>query len=157
VASPSSPARKPITNAILAQLVTVGFPVGDSDRPTSAHGWSGQPNEDGATFTPWSTLGVGSAAPQRLPGSFGDSTSEWTLAYTVFSTGISRIQAESLADRNRTALNEMTRTSITGENGNWKVQKVACTAIGGVTKFESAFPDYWGQTDSIEIWISKEN
>src|SRR5262245_62470879 len=99
--APSSLSRGPVTNRLLAELETEGFPVGDNASPTVPFGWQGEPNEPGTTFTPWLSLSPGAATLQAPSGALGDSQSQWRLSYTIQYSGLSRKQTEALADRMR--------------------------------------------------------
>lgn len=152
---PSSISRGPITTRLLAELVTEGFPVGDNASPTAPYGWQGEPNEPGTTFTPWLSLTPGAASLQSPSGAMGDSQSEWRLSYSVIYAGISRKQTEALADRMRMNLTNITRENVDSETGNWRLQKVTCTTIGNTNRIGSAYPDYFTQADSFEVWVTK--
>ena len=152
---PSSPARGPITTRILTELKGPGFPVGDNSSPEEPYGWSGEPNADSTSFTPWMSLSAMTGTPQRTQ-AMGDTGTEWILPYSVFYAGVSRKQAEALADRLRAALTDIVRESVTTETGNWRIQKISCTAIGTSNRIGSSYPDYYTQADSFEVWISKE-
>lgn len=151
---PSSLSRGPITNRLLAELATEGFPVGDNASPEVPFGWSGEPNGASSTFTPWLSLAPGAATLQS-PQAMGDSQSDWRLSYTVVYSGISRKQTEALADRMRLNLTNITRESIDTPTGAWRIQKTTCTAIGNTTRISSAYPDYFTQPDSFEVWVTK--
>jgi hypothetical protein len=151
---PSSISRGPITNRLLAELETEGFPVGDNQSPSVPYGWSGEPNEPGSTFTPWLSLSPGAATLQTVQ-AMGDSQAEWRLAYNVFYSGLSRKQTEALADRMRLNLTNIVRESIDTPTGSWRIQKTTCTAIGNTTRIGSAYPDYFTQADSFEVWVTK--
>lgn len=152
---PSSISRGPITTRLLAELVTEGFPVGDNAQPTAPFGWQGEPNEPGTTFTPWLSLSPGAASLQAPGGAMGDSQSEWRLSYSVVYAGISRKQTEALADRMRMNLTNIVRESIDTDTGAWRIQKVTCTSIGNTNRIGSAYPDYFTQADSFEVWVTK--
>jgi len=152
---PSSLSRGPITDRLLAELVTEGFPVGDNAMPAVHFGWQGEPNKPGTTFTPWLSLSPGAASLQNPSGSFGDSQSDWKLSYSVVYAGISRKQAEALADRMRLNLTNIARENIESRNGSSRIQKVTCIAIGNTNRIGSAYPDYFTQADSFEVWATK--
>jgi hypothetical protein len=152
---PSSISRGPITNRLLDELVTEGFPVGDNAQPSVAFGWQGEPNAPGTTFTPWLSLSPGAASLQNPSGAMGDSQAEWRLAYSVMYAGISRKQTEALADRMRLNLTNINREDISTPTGKWRIQKATCTAIGNTTRIGSAYPDYFTQADSFEVWVTK--
>src|SRR3954469_25308180 len=144
---PSAISRGPITNRLLDELATEGFPVGDSASPTTPYGWQGEPNKAGTTFTPWMSLSPGSATLQS-PQDLADSQMDWRLSYSVFYAGLSRKQTEALADRMRLSLTIIARESVETPTGNWRIQQIRCTAIGNTTRIGSAYPDYFTQADS---------
>jgi hypothetical protein len=152
---PSSVSRGPITERVLAELQTEGFPVGDNSNPPPPYGWSGEPGATGTTFTPWMTCTPLAGSPQRLPGAMGDTGTEWSLPYTVFYAGITRKQTEALADRLREALTNIAREAIITPTGKWRIQKISCTAIGSSNKVGSAYPDYYTQADTFDVWVSR--
>lgn len=152
--APSSISRGPITSRLLDELVTEGFPVGDNAAPGVPFGWQGEPNAPGTTFTPWMSLSPGAASLQVQQG-IGDSQSDWRLAYAVAYSGISRKQTEALADRMRMNLTNIVRESVATPTGDWRIQKVTCTAIGNTNRIGSAYPDYFTQADSFEVWVTK--
>lgn len=154
---PSSISRGPITTRLLAELVTEGFPVGDNAQPTAPFGWQGEPNEPGTTFTPWLSLSPGAATLQSPAGAMGDSQSDWRLSYSVVYAGISRKQTEALADRMRMNLTNITREDVATETGNWRIQKITCSTIGNTNRIGSAYPDYFTQADSFEVWVTRGN
>lgn len=152
---PSVVERGPISDRVLKELKDVGFPVGDNSSPDDPFGWSGEPNAENSTFTPWMMLAELSGQPQKPPGGLGDTGTEWILPYSVFYAGLSRRQTEALADRLRDALVNIERENVTGVNGSWRIQKISCTAIGSSNRIGSAYPDYFSQTDTFEVWTSK--
>jgi len=152
---PSSISRGPISNRLLAELDTEGFPVGDNASPVVPYGWQGEPNDPGTTFTPWLSLTPGVASLQTPPGSIGDSQSQWRLNYTIVYAGVSRKQTEALADRMRLNLTNIARESVDTPTGKWRIQKVTCIGIGNTSRIGSAYPDYFTQADSFEVWVTK--
>lgn len=152
---PSSLSRGPITSRLLAELETEGFPVGDDTSPEAPYGWQGEPNAPGSTFTPWLSLSPGPAVLQGPPGSIGDSQTEWRLSYTVLYAGLSRKQTEALADRMRLNLTNIARESIDTPTGKWRIQKTTCTSLGNTSRVGSAYPDYFTQADTFEVWVTK--
>jgi hypothetical protein len=85
----------------------------------------------------------------------GDSQSEWRLSYSVVYAGISRKQTEALADRMRMNLTNIARESVDSDTGKWRIQKITCTTIGNTNRIGSAYPDYFTQADSFEVWVTK--
>lgn len=151
----SSISRGPITNRLLAELATEGFPVGDNTAPVASYGWQGEPNSATATFIPWLTLTPGAGTTQNPPGSLGDSASEWRVGYNVFYAAVTRKQVEALADRMRLNLITIAREKIDTPTGRWQIQKLSCIALGSTTRIGSAYPDYFTQADTFEVWITK--
>jgi hypothetical protein len=152
---PSTISRGPITNRLLEQLAGEGFPVGDNQSPDEPFGWQGEPNTPGLTFTPWLTLSPGTAVAQAPSGPLANTAADWKLGYIVQYAGISRKQTEALADRMRNNLIYLEREVIDTPSGGWKVQKVGCTAIGNTNRIGSAYPDYFTQADTFEVWVTK--
>jgi hypothetical protein len=152
----SAPARGPITTHLITRLETLDFPVGDNTHPEDDYGWQGEPNAAAATFIPWMTITPVNSQPQTITGSFADPSTEWRMNYNVFYAGVTRAQSEALGDRIRLALCTTPRGQVSGENGTWRIQKVGCNAIGSNTRVGGAFPDYFTQSDSFEVWITKE-
>lgn len=151
----SAISRGPITDTLLRRLAVEGFPVGDDAAPSTPFGWQGEPNEPGTTFTPWLSLSPTTATPQNPAGPMADSYADWRLGYQVSYAGISRKQTEALADRMRNNLIYLERERIDTPTGAWKVQKVSCTSIGNTIRIGSAYPDYFTQADSFEVWVTK--
>ena len=52
-------------------------------------------------------------------------------------------------------LTNITRESIDTDTGSWRIQKTTCIAIGNTTRIGSAYPDYFTQADSFEVWVTK--
>ena len=154
--SPSAVARGPITRRVLVELETEGFPVGDNQAPEAEYGWSGEPNGENSTFTPWMTLQPLMGQTQRQSGALSDTGTEWSLPYGVFYTGLTRAHVEALADKMRKALTDITREVVETVNGNWKIQKISCSTLGTVNRVGSTYPDYFTQTDTFDVWVSKE-
>ena len=147
--------RGPITSRLLAELETEGFPVGDNSSPDTPFGWQGEPNSPGTTFTPWLTMSPSTAILQAPAGPLSNTYADWKLGYVVTYAGLSRKQTEALADRMRNNLIYLEREVIDTPTGGWKVQKVSCTAIGNTNRIGSAYPDYFTQADTFEVWVTK--
>lgn len=153
---PSVLQRGPITTHLIGVLEDEGFPVGDNASPVDEHGWQGEPNAEDITFIPWMVLTPGTSTAQSIPGAMGDTGTEWRASYSVFHAGLSRKQTEALADKIRQAFVNLARTAVITDQGNWKFQKVTCVAIGTSNRIGSAYPDHFAQTDTYEVWITKE-
>lgn len=152
----STISRGPVTTRLLEELKQLNFPVGDNSAPTTPYGWQGEPNGENSSFIPWTALTAMPGQPQRVTGSMGDTGTEWRLGYNVFFAGISRQQTEALADRSRAQICNIAREAVTTDTGNWRIQKITCTSVGSSNRVGSAFPDYYTQNDSLEVWVTKE-
>lgn len=147
--------RGPITDRLLAELAELGLPVGDNNTPLDPYGWqTDQPDAPDSSFIPWMTINAGTAQPGT--GSLGMSASEWRMPYSVLFAAVNRGQLDWLADKVRTKLASIERESITTDSGNWKIQQIRCTSVGGSNRIGSTFPDYFTQADLFEVWLSKE-
>lgn len=153
----SAPARGPVTTRVLTELAGPGFPVGDDTHPDIPYGWTGEPDQEGTQFIPWLMLTPLAGTPQRIPGAFSDTGAEWSLPYSVFYAGVTRKQTEALADRVRARLCNITREVVGTDNGNWKIMKISCTALGSTNRIGGSVPDYYTQADTFDVWVSKEN
>lgn len=154
---PSALNRAPITARLILELEGSGFPVGDNSSPTVPYGWQGEPNSESSTFIPFLGISPMNAMPQRMGqgGPMADSQSEWQLPYTIWYAGVTRKQTEALADRLRGQLVNIAREGV-GDTQRWRIQQIRCIAIGANTRVGSAYPDYYTQTDTFEVWASKE-
>ena len=153
--APSSISRGPITSRLLDELATEGFPVGDNAQPTSPFGWQGSRTNQGLPSLPGSPCLRVQPRLQAPSGALGDSQSDWRLSYSVVYAGISRKQTEALADRMRMNLTNIARENVDSDTGAWRIQKITCTTIGNTNRIGSAYPDYFTQADSFEVWVTK--
>lgn len=149
-------ARGPITTHLLAALRdgTV-FPVGDAAPPTEPHGWQGEPNAAGTNFIPWLSFTSGTASVSG--GTLGASASEWRAIYYLTTAGVTRSQTDGVADLARGLVVATERSNIAAGGLSWRILQVRTTSIGGVVRVSSANPAYFVQTDTLEVWLSKEN
>jgi len=146
--------RGQISTYFVADLADkLPFPVGDNDKPTESHGWQGEPNADASNYIPWCSLGAGTATNSGGPQSA--SQADWRLNYFVTTAGVARKQTEAIADMARDYLAKTLRQKILTTNGTWSIQQVRVASIGGVNKVGSQ-PTYFVQTDTVEIWLSRE-
>lgn len=130
------------------------YPIGDSEPPREPHGWQGEPNSGGTNFIPWLTLSAGNA--NNSSGPIAASQADWKLIYFLTTAGVTRQQTEAVADTSREHMVVLERSLIPAGSSNWKVQQVRVTNIGGVTRIGQISPSYYVQTDTYEIWLSKE-
>jgi hypothetical protein len=145
--------RRFMTQVMLDQMATTGQPVGDAISPVGG-GWSGQPNADGSNFTPYVVLTPGPASVSSGP--FGDTQADWQLGYTITSFGVSREQCEWMADSSRVAALTLARTTVMLNGDGYAVQQVREQVLGPVQRVDATEPPYFGQTDTLQVWISKE-
>lgn len=147
--------RRPITARLVTEAETLGFPVGNTASPKTPYGWQGEPNSETASFIPWVEVMPGPAQLQASQG-MGDTGKNWRASYNLFYAGVDVSQTEALADKLRVALNNIARELVPSDEGNWKIQKITCTVVGSTVRNSSAVPDYFTQTDTFEVWITKE-
>ena len=145
--------RRYMTQVMLNQMATTGQPVGDATSPIEG-GWQGQPNADGSNFKPYVVLTPGPASVSDGP--FGDTQADWQLGYTITSFGVSREQCEWMADTARVAALTLARTTVMLNGDSYAVQQVREQVLGPVQRVDATEPAYFGQTDTLQIWISKE-
>lgn len=147
--------RGPLTERIITELKTTSLPVGDNHAPSDPFGWQTQePDADDSQFIPWMVVTAGIA--QAGTGSLGVSAGEWRLPYTVFYAGVTRPQLDWLADKMRVQLTNIEREAVVTASGNWRIQQIRCSTVGGTVRIGATFPEYYTQTDSFEVWLSKE-
>jgi hypothetical protein len=145
--------RRFLTRVLLNQLVTAGQPVGDAVSPADG-GWQGQPNANGSNFVPYVVLTPGPASVSSGP--FGNTQADWQCGYTMTSFGVSREQAEWMADAARFAAVTLARAKVMLNGDGYTVQQVREQVLGPVQRVDATEPAFYGQTDSIQVWISKE-
>jgi hypothetical protein len=146
--------RYPVSVAIRDAISQAGFPVGLAIKPEEG-GWvQGSPPGPGSTFAPYAVLVPNGASVSSGPVS--DSNADWRLPYTVTAYGVTGEQAERLADRCRLAVAGIVKTTISVTTGSYKVQKVGLSTIGQVTRQDQTEPPFYTQTDTIEVWLSRE-
>ena len=139
-----------------AQTAT-GLPVGLGGFPEGVeYGW-GSVNEGAPLdeFIPYYMIAVGQATPDG--GSIGDSGTEWTLNYRVTIAGVDIVQTEDVADHLRIELQKLSRISLHHERSDtdWRIMEYKCPLIGDVNKVSALQPDYYIQTDSYQVRVTK--
>lgn len=147
--------RGPLTDLLLFTLAAgVGPVVGDGEVPTTAHGWSGDPNAPASVFRPYLVLMPMTAGGPDGP--LGDTTADWQVPYQVQSYGVARNQCEWIADKARGLLAELRGALVALGTSSYKVQQVRPTSIGGINRMDAFDPPYFGQADGIVVWLTKE-
>jgi hypothetical protein len=144
-------ARAPLTDLLLATLAGGGFPVGDSVIPPGSM-WSGQPNAPDTTFTPYVVLAALTAS--NSAGTITAPQADWRVPYLVQSFGVSRRQAETLADRARQLLVDLRRTVVTLGAVDYTVQQCWIDSLGGLNRVDTTDPPHFGQQDTVTVWIT---
>ena len=146
--------RRPLTGILLGVIATAtSKPVGDGAAP-SGGGWIGQPNAQGSNFVPYNVL-----IPQTAnysSGPFDDPQGDWRLPYQLISFGVRRDQCEALADLGRRTLSEMRGQVLDLGDQKYSVQQVRTESIGGVIRYDQTDPPFWGQSDVVTVWLSRE-
>lgn len=150
---PKPLARRFLTDLVLTQLRTINKPVGDATSPADG-GWIGQPNADGSNFTPYVVLVPGPASVSSGP--FGDTQADWQCDYTLICFGVSRQQCEWISDMARSAAVTLARKGVTLNGDDYAVLQARERIIGPVQRVDATEPAFFGQTDAITLWISKE-
>lgn len=151
---PTDFSRMGLTDTVLLLISTATTkPVGDGILPEGGS-WQGQPQASGANFVPYNVVQTSTAT--RSSGPFDDSQADWQVPYIVWSFGVRRNQCEAMADLARNSLSGMNQQTYTLGSGDYKVQQVRSETIGSITRYDQTDPPYWGQMDTITIWITKE-
>lgn len=150
---PTPLARRDLTKALLTKLAETGKPVGDGISPPQG-GWIGQPNADGSNFQPYVVLTPGASTLSSGP--FGNTQADWQVDYMLVNFGVSRQQCEWMADLTRAAVVTLERTTVTLGGVGYAVLQARERVIGPVQRVDGTEPSFFGQTDVVTVWISKE-
>lgn len=151
--------RGSLTDALLTQLLTVDFPVGDAGKPLHDEnalrqaGWNGEPNTPGSFYVPYVVLTPATASISSGP--FSDPQGDQQLPYTLSIFGVSRKQTESLANRARKILHALGGTDITLDSVDYSIQQIWFSAIGGVGRIDATDPSTYGEVDTFTVWLTK--
>lgn len=153
--------RGPLTDAMLVALSTGlatyangnGIPIGDGVIPAGA-AWNGEPNAPTSTFQPYVVLIAGPA--NNSMGAVADSQADWRFPYMLGSYSSSRKALEWMADRARDVLGDLRGTVYFLGEDKYKVINVRVESIGGTNRVDQTDPPFWGQTDSLTMWMGKE-
>ena len=144
----------PLTDHVITLTKTLGFPVGDATRPQEPHGWQGEPNAAATNFIPWIAVMPGQAGNSSGP--MGSSQADWRVPYYFTYAGVTRKQTEMLSDKLRQTMTAYTREVVAAYEEKWSIQQFRVISIGGLNRQSQVNPSYYLQTDTIEIWYSKE-
>jgi hypothetical protein len=143
--------RRSLSAAVVAAVATTGSPVGLAHAPQGG-GWQGQPNLDATDFVAYSVV-----TPQTATNAMGplsDPQADRQIPYAVSSFGVSPEQTEWMADKSRSAVAAMKKTTVVLGDGSYKIQQVRTDVIGGLTRVDSTEPPYWGQVDVVTLWLT---
>ena len=146
--------RYPVTQALLTAVKTTGFPSDVCLLPKDG-GWrSGAPAGPSSIFTPYSTIIPRTASFSIGP--IGDVQGDWHLPYDLNFYAIRGDEVELLADDVRVAVAGMVGSSITVQGPSYKILKINHAVVGQITRVDQSDPPFYIQTDTIEVWVSKE-
>lgn len=148
--------RSPLTDLVKTTLATLtGKAVGDGRIPIS--GWLGQPGAPGSTFRPYVVLSE--IVASHSSGSLTEAQTDWQLPYQVESFGITRDQAEKMAELARRALGSLQTTPNTLVNlagAAYNIAWVRYDAIGQPNPVDALDPPIYSVQDGITFWLMKE-
>jgi hypothetical protein len=146
--------RAPVTKALLAVVKTAGFPSEVALIPKDG-GWrNGAPAAPESVFTPYTVIIPRTAGFSTGP--ISEPQGDWHLPYDINVYAIRGDETELLADAVRVAAAGMVGSSITVQGPSYKIQKIALTAIGQITRVDQSDPPFYIQTDTLEVWVGKE-
>lgn len=152
--------RSPITRAVRDALAALNRPVGVGEAPRGGvAGWTGDPNEAGTTFRPYSVLTPMQAGTGSGP--LDNTQADVVLPYAVTSYGISVDQCEDHADLVRAALMRLGTSKTTvpqwpesAEKYGRRIQTVLVQSYGQVQRAGQTDPAFYGQTDLYALMTS---
>lgn len=144
--------RRLLTAAVITAAATAGKPVGYANAPLTG-GWDGQPNADGSNFTPYCVVTPSTATTATGP--FDDPQGDRQIPYSIASFGVLPEQAEWMADEARAAVEAMKKTTVVLGDGSYRIQQVRTDVMGGLVRVDSTEPPYWGQVDSLTLWLTR--
>lgn len=152
--------RGPLTDTLIQHLMDglqsfgQGVPVGDGVVPKGA-GWNGEPNLPTSNFRSYVVVIAGPASQSSGP--MGDSQGDWKFPYMLGSYGSSRKMCDWMADRARALLGDLRGEVYSLGEDDYSVQYVQVNSIGGTNRIDATDPPYWGQTDGLTLWMTKEH
>ena len=144
--------RRLLTQAVVDAVSAYSVLVANSNPPEGC-GWQGEPNVDGSNFIPYCVV-----TPQTATFSSGpiaDPEADRQVPYALSSFGVMPEQAEWTADKTRSAVSELKKTSVFLGDDTYRIQQVRTNVIGGLTRVDSTDPPYWGQVDVITLWLTR--
>lgn len=150
-----TPDRGSLTDILITKLAETDFPVGDAGAPDAEAkaGWNGEPNAPGSTYVPYLVLTPSTATISSGP--FPDPQGDWRVPYSMTTFGVSRKQTESLANRGRKILEDLSKTSVTLDGQDYKIQQINFDALGGVGRVDATSPSTYGEVDTFTVWLAK--
>jgi len=146
--------RRALTAALVTAIGTgTSMPVGLANSPING-GWDGQPNADGSNFTPYSVITPQTAT--NATGPMNDPQADRQIPYAVSCFGVMPEQTEWMADKARAAAEALKKTTVALGDGNYRIQQVRTDVIGGLQRVDVSEPPYWGQTDVMTLWLTRD-
>lgn len=144
--------RRLLTAAVVAAAATTSQPVGNSNAPITG-GWQGEPNLDGSNFVAYVVV-----TPQTATfasGPMSDPEADRQIPYAISSFGVLPEQTEWMADKARSAVEAMKKTTVVLGDASYKIQQVRTNVIGGLSRVDATDPPYWGQVDMVTLWLTR--
>lgn len=146
--------RRLLTTALTTALSTdTGMPVGLANAPIDG-GWDGEPNKDGSNFTPYIVVTPQTATSASGP--FDDPQADRQFPYAISCFGVMPEQTEWMADKARATAETLKKTTVVLGDGNYRIQQVRTDLIGGLQRVDTPDPPYWGQTDMMTLWLTRD-
>lgn len=144
--------RRLLSAALVTAAEVTGLPVGLAHAPVGG-GWNGQPNKDGSNFEPYVVITPSTAT--MATGPMSDPQADRQIPYAISSFGVMPEQTEWMADKVRSALFALRKTTVTLGDETYKIQQVRTDVIGGLVRVDATEPAYWGQVDVITLWLTR--
>lgn len=143
--------RRLLSAAVVTAAEATGMPIGLAHAPHGG-GWEGQPNKDGSNFTAYAVVTPQTAT--QATGPMSDPQADRQIPYALASFGLMPEQTEWMADKVRSAVEALKKTTVVLGDGSYKVQQVRTDTIGGLSRVDSTEPPYWGQVDVVTLWLT---
>ena len=123
--------------------------VGDGYAPDEG-GWNGPLGR--STFVPYAVIGITGMRPQTS--TLCDVAGDLNVSVRMSSHGVSREQAEVVADGMRGKMDTLIGQKLDVGPMKWSVQQLKDPSFGGANRDSSIDPAYWAVTDSFGMVMS---
>lgn len=143
------PARGKITDWLVEELSQFAL-VGDGEAPYEG-GWTEAEDE----FVGYAVL-VEAPAQINHRGSVGDPEGSWAIGYTLRCVGGSRRHVAAIADSTREAIAGLYHHRLLAPD-TWGVEKVQINSLGGAVRIDQTDPKQWETSDSLALWLSRDD